>query len=349
MGSLPVAGEDGAAGAAAAPGSAGAGVELSAEMQREIRDLARQLPDLDHYGVLGVARGAAPEAVRAAFFARSKKVHPDRYFRKKLGPFGPLLHEVYKRVAVAHDVLRSPELRAEYDRSRPAPAERIAAAKPATSAPAAAVPTPAAAEPAAEAKPTRGSLRSRAGVRPADFALRSLERQLALGREKAERCFAQAAELRARSHFEGAADALRNALAHAPRERRFQDALADVLPRANDLRASRALERARLLLDRSAPRDALPYLEEAAELRPTDADLAAQVATLLIEVGGDAARARDFAARAVELAEASAPYHKVLARALRAGGKTEEARRALERAVVLDPKDREAKAELQSL
>jgi tetratricopeptide (TPR) repeat protein len=170
-----------------------------------------------------------------------------------------------------------------------------------------------------------------------------------LARDKAERCFAQAAELRARNHFEGAADALRNALALAPRERRYEDALADVLPRANDLRASRALERARLLLDRGASRDALPYLAEAAELRPTDSDLAAQVSTLLVEVGGDPARARDFAARAVELSEANAAYRKVLARALRAGGKMDEARRELERAVLLDPKDREAKAELQAL
>jgi curved DNA-binding protein CbpA len=348
MGSLPVAGEDGAAGTAG-PGSAGAGVELPPEMQREIRDLARVLPDLDHYGVLGISRDATPEAIRAAFFSRSKKFHPDRYFRKKLGPFGPLLHEIYKRVAVAHDVLRSVELRAEYDRSRPLAAGKVEKAAP--EAPAAPADAPPAAAPAVPPKPqrARGSLRARAGVRPPDFALRSLERQLALGREKAERCFAQATDLRLRGHFEGAADALRNALALAPRERRYEDALAEVLPRANDLRASRALERSRLLLDRGATRDALPYLEEAAELRPTDSDLATQVATLLLDVGGSATRAADFAARAVELAESSALCHKVLARALRAGGKTEEARRALERAVALDPKDREARAELSAL
>ena len=54
-------------------------VDLPDAFQAEIRELARVLPELDYFQLLGIARGAPAEEIRDAFFERSKRFHPDRY------------------------------------------------------------------------------------------------------------------------------------------------------------------------------------------------------------------------------------------------------------------------------
>ncbi len=324
-----VAGEDRAVPLAASE-AAGGGVELSLELQREIRDLARGLAGMNHYELLGIAPDAAPDAVRAAFFERSKRFHPDRYFRKRLGPFGPLLHEIYKRVALAHEVLRDAELRARYDEGLARAAAERAAAE-------------------AKARLDARSLRDRPGLRPRNFAVRALERQLELGAARAQRSFLRAEDLVGRGQWCAALTALRDAIALDPSEARYQDALAEVLPRANQVRGAELLDRAGALAERGPSAEALPLLVEAAELRPTDARLAARVSALLLDLGGEAARALAYAERAAELAPNESWTQRALARAHRAVGSVGAARRALERALALDPGDEEAKAQLAAL
>ena len=91
--------------------------DLPAELQEQIVDFARTLPVASHYVALGVPRGATPAQIRDAFRERSQSFHPDRYFGRTLGGFEPLLHQIYKRVLVAHEVLRDPAARERYDRS----------------------------------------------------------------------------------------------------------------------------------------------------------------------------------------------------------------------------------------
>ena len=92
-------------------------IEIPEELQAEIRELARELPTLDYFGVLGVGRDASTQDVRDAFVVRSKAFHPDRYFGKHLGAYEGLLREVYKRVVEAHEVLRDPEQRTDYEKT----------------------------------------------------------------------------------------------------------------------------------------------------------------------------------------------------------------------------------------
>lgn len=294
-----------AAATAAAGGSAtGEGtLDIPEALQTEIREFARRLPEMDYYEVLGVPREADAPAIREGFFERTKRYHPDRYFRKRLGPYAGLLSEIFKRVATAHEVLRDPALRSRYDKGLGAPA----AAPPATA------PLTQPGRPRPKAAPRPSSLRARRGVRPAGFALRTLERQLALTREKARARFKEALQLRERGRWAAAASRLGIALALDPRERAYQEAMAEILPRANAERAERllALVEARLAEDRGAA--AVEALESAAELRPTDAGLAHRVAVLVVDTGGDPARAAHWAERAVELDETVARYRETLA------------------------------------
>jgi DnaJ-domain-containing protein 1 len=65
----------------------------------------------DHYKMLGIARDAPPEAVRAAYRRRAQKYHPDRY----KGAVDA--DATMARINRAYEVLSDPEHRARYDAS----------------------------------------------------------------------------------------------------------------------------------------------------------------------------------------------------------------------------------------
>jgi Flp pilus assembly protein TadD len=69
----------------------------------------------------------------------------------------------------------------------------------------------------------------------------------------------------------------------------------------------------------------------------------------VLELRGDPARALGYAERAAQLAPNDSWTQRALARAHCAAGRLDAARRALERALVLDPRDEEARAELAAL
>ncbi len=64
----------------------------------------------DPYNVLGVERGATPEAIRAAYRKLAKKHHPD------LNPGKPEAADKFKAINAANDLLSDPEKRARFDR-----------------------------------------------------------------------------------------------------------------------------------------------------------------------------------------------------------------------------------------
>jgi curved DNA-binding protein CbpA len=293
-------------------------VEIPGELQAEIRGFARGLLSMSYYEVLGVAPDVEEAAIREAFFERSKRFHPDRYFSKRMGPYQDLLTEIYKRIVVAHEVLRDPRLRSDYDKRLEA-SRRAAAAGP--------------------------SLRARGGLRSANAVLRRLEQQVEIGRQKARHHFQEALLHKQRGDSLRAVDLVRLAMAFDPREQSYHDALADLLPNANAERTAELRRKAEVLLARSEADAALPFLEDAAKLQPTDAELAAQVALLSLEVG-DLEKALEFAERAVSLDDDNPRFRLTLGRVYRAAKRPSEARKEFQRAWKLDPLDEEVKAEL---
>lgn len=78
----------------------------------------------NHYEELGVPRGADAEAIRVAYRALAKQLHPDL-----VDSGGPEAKEAFLRVQEAYDVLRDPQRRAHYDYDLAREAAKAAAAR----------------------------------------------------------------------------------------------------------------------------------------------------------------------------------------------------------------------------
>ncbi len=84
-------------------------------MKHELRDLESRGDALSYYQLLGVTAEVDVANIRRAFLERSKRFHPDAWYRRDLGEFGPLLSKWFQRLAVAYEVLCDEETRSAYD------------------------------------------------------------------------------------------------------------------------------------------------------------------------------------------------------------------------------------------
>jgi curved DNA-binding protein CbpA len=90
-------------------------VDLEVDLRRWILQLYRALDRADHYQLLGVDRAAEKKVIKRAYFELAAKLHPDKYFRKRLGSFKVRMEAVFGRITLAQDTLTNADRRADYD------------------------------------------------------------------------------------------------------------------------------------------------------------------------------------------------------------------------------------------
>lgn len=90
-------------------------VDIDVDTRRRILLLYGALDRSSHYQLLGVDRAADKKAIKRAYYDLAAKLHPDRYFRKKLGSFKTRMEAVFGRLSLAHETLTNQQKRAEYD------------------------------------------------------------------------------------------------------------------------------------------------------------------------------------------------------------------------------------------
>lgn len=93
----------------------GDGIDLRPD-QREAIDMAfADIEGKSFYEVLLLPRSADERAIKKAYYRLSKEYHPDKYYRKQLGPFKNKLEAIFNRVTEAYRVLSDAKARADYD------------------------------------------------------------------------------------------------------------------------------------------------------------------------------------------------------------------------------------------
>ena len=86
-------------------------VELDEKEKRRVLALERLLAKNDAYMLLGVSQGADSKTLKRAYFLLSKEIHPDRFYGKRLGSFGPRMIRVFEEASRAYARLTTPTTR----------------------------------------------------------------------------------------------------------------------------------------------------------------------------------------------------------------------------------------------
>lgn len=89
-------------------------VDLSPEEQARLWALWVSRGERDLFECLGLEPTDDAASIRRAYLATMRRIHPDRYFGKRLGPFAAVLVELCDEARAAYEVLVDPERRAKY-------------------------------------------------------------------------------------------------------------------------------------------------------------------------------------------------------------------------------------------
>lgn len=88
---------------------------IDAAQQARIDLLYDGLEQSTYYEILQISREAPPRAIKRAYYKLSREFHPDRFFRRELGPYKPKLEQVFAKINEAYRVLSDASTRADYD------------------------------------------------------------------------------------------------------------------------------------------------------------------------------------------------------------------------------------------
>jgi curved DNA-binding protein CbpA len=89
-------------------------IDVKAEVRLTILQTFSGLGEATFFDLLGVAPDAEIKQIRRAYFARSKLFHPDRYYSRTVGRYGPMLAEIFKQVSSAYQFLENDKQRSAY-------------------------------------------------------------------------------------------------------------------------------------------------------------------------------------------------------------------------------------------
>ena len=291
-------------------------LDIPVAAQREVLAFEAGL-DRPYHEILGVAPDAGLPELRRAYFSLSKEFHPDRYFRRELGPFAERIQRVFRRIAEAFELLSDPSARKEMERS-------------------------------AEAAPAAGPAAPRLRGRSTPHAFSLLARIGRERRRKARQYFELGQTSIAEERWVEAAQQLRLAVACDPANPDFKEPFAEATEHANRLLSDRYIKEADASYELGEYAAAYKRYVDALHRRPFQVEANHRAARLAWRIEGDLKAAKEYAARACEVEPDVAIHRKTLGQVYAAAGLYKNAQRELEQAVKLDPRDEEAKLELKT-
>ncbi|MBY0402027.1 tetratricopeptide repeat protein, partial [Myxococcota bacterium] len=359
-------------------------LDIDTEVQRRILEFELSL-SRPYHELLGVPVGADPKAVKRAYFKLSKEFHPDRYFRKQIGPYTARLERIFKKVLEAHEILSDPDLCQVENQGDPVVAEAVDPAVDAAGAQPIAAAGQAVVGSAAEARvaPTSGSSAKPASTSPAPSTtppgagpgtassapsaasaekrpLTKLERLKQRMPFKIDQAAFAARRARAREIFQAAEASLeagrlheaeagiRIAITFDPARPEFKEALGALRIRAAGDRAAKLLETPTDRMSEIELREVLRLLEDVLPYRPHDSNLNLRAAGVCLQLGRHD-EAVEYVETLLETEPDVASHHSLLGRIERARGDLAAARRAFDRALEIDRDDLEARRAVASM
>lgn len=89
-------------------------LDLSRDEQQRLLALWARRERADHFERLGLAPTHDAATIRRAYLDTCRRLHPDRYYGKRIGPFAAILAELFDRARVSAEFLADSRRRARY-------------------------------------------------------------------------------------------------------------------------------------------------------------------------------------------------------------------------------------------
>lgn len=291
--------------------------DLELERRREISLLYAQLEALSPYELLAVDPKAEPRAVKEAYFERSKRFHPDRFFGKRLGRLKPKVDAIFKAITQASDLLGDPAARKAYDASRSE--QRLSAEE-------------------------RAVNESRAAERRARLVKRSPYLQRLGTSSEFER---RGRKLMAEEKWAQAAADFAAAAALDPADKEVAALVLEAKRRADLVQAEELVAGADMAIAQGREGEAVERLARAAALAGKSVKILRRAVPAMLDAGREPATCREFAQKWTEAAPNDADAWASLGRALVANGEEKSGKKALEKALSIDPRQPYARSVLK--
>jgi len=319
---------------------------LSLEQRKEILFLIANLEALDHFEFFRVEPTAERRGIKQAYFAFSKRFHPDTVFRKEIGEYSAMIEQLFKRGTEIYERLSSEtELRETYARAINA---RDAAFRASLEAERRVHEDGRREKLKAEAEKRKVALRERLANNTRHRRQSTVANPVAERLERAERYYKEGMAHYQNENFIPASNTLRLAVSFDPKNERYRQAFEKVNERARQVRAEQHWKAGYLQESVGRPREALQSYLEAVEAWPRH-DYCVHVAELLVEHVGDLRRAAELAELAVAAEPHEVDYLVLLGRIYAQANLTKKAQGVFERALEIDKKNDDAKQALKSI
>lgn len=241
-------------------------VDIDAELRKWLEELHTQLDRLTHYDLLGVSRTADAKEIKRAYFRLAGRVHPDRFFKKKIGRYKPMIDAIFAKISEAHEALRVKETRAQYDaaldrylQSSPQAAQNFAQA------------------PKAPVDPKVAAERQK--------AMDALKARFEAGKNDAQKHVEAAKRAQAVGDLPGALDAYRKAALAAPTDASIKRAIVDLEAASSERLVDSHAKKAALEERFGRWAEAAASWQKVVEARPTDREAQTRLANALARAG----------------------------------------------------------------
>jgi curved DNA-binding protein CbpA len=316
-------------------------LEIDLEVQRRILEYEASLAR-PYHELLGVPKGSEPKTVKRAYFKLSREFHPDRYFRKDIGPYGERLERIFKKVLEAHEMLSDPDLCQVENHEAAASTE---AARPIASG-------------ASQGDAVLDANQATQGGTPRPLTKLERLRQrmpfkinhaaLAERRARADEIFKAAQVSQQSGRLQEAEANIRIAITFDPSRAEFKEALGSLRIQAAGARAAKLLDKPSDRMSNGELFEALRLLEEVLPYRPHDPELNERAARICLRLG-KLDDAWEYAETLLDRSPECAAAHTLVGRIRKEQGDGAGAIHAFETALKYDQDDLEARRGLASV
>ena len=302
------------------------------------------------YEILLLPRTADDKAIKRSYYRLSKEYHPDKFYRKRLGPFKEKLEVIFNKVNEAYRVLSDSEARDDYDvlvfgqegKDAASPTEATTTVNFVVDAEKLRV-----AEKSSRGKVSRGTAR-KAKKDPPKF-IQDFQKQLALRVAKAKRHMKQGQEAVDAGNHQQAASHFQAAMTLDPRNTRAKLLYKKNSAQHRNAKADDFYRQAQDALLAEDTKRAAELMQKAVDCKPTKGKYYNEFGKLVTQHTLQQRVGLELLRKAVELESRNIDYTLDLAKAYEGLGMPSNAVRAYERVLHLDSRRSEAARALKRL